>query len=660
MKRLGLWWVPLLLIVAPLFSRAPLVRDLEDFFLPMRISTASRLASGHIPWLNQADGCGEAWFANPETGVLYPPHLAYLITGPRWGVSFEVGFHLALLALGVGLLALRLGAGWRGRWVAETAAWAGGPVLATVGVVNNLDTLAWLPWVVLAARRDDRWTVPATAAAVAMAWLAGEPQLWLIGCCLAVSVAARRRRAVAGVVLGSLLVAVQMVPFVVWISEGDRGGGAASVYLSGGVSLAGWLRLLIPGVPPSGTGYPYVTSLFLGAAVVLCIVLGLSRHRAMLLPILGLAVLATLPEIGLGGAYLWLTRELVRFPSRFAVPAVVCALPFAGPGAEAWLSGRGSVTGLVLGLMTMPLLALTDNPLLAAITAAAALVLCLAAVQPSRRWLRTAALAAGLAVCVVAGWSLLGLKAPNRSPLPWPEAVGGRRLYVPSPHLASRALASSLVRERRLWPIGYLNLEDGLSLARTYAPVSNAALERHVAGADRGPSGRWWLDTLAAPWVLLPAPAGLSSLQPVRSQGGLWLHYNRAAWPIAAVAKAPAVVGRSWQPAGGLTTLALRESSLEVYVQAEQPAWLVLSVAPVKGWEWRLDGHPAELQQGPGILQQIRCPAGFHRLDGAYRPPGIISAAACSVLALLVLLGLAATAASDRNGEERRSLKPEA
>ena len=66
---LGLWWVPLLLFMAPLAGVVPAHRDLVDFFAPMRGLTASMLSSGTAPWLNLANGCGEAWFANPETAV---------------------------------------------------------------------------------------------------------------------------------------------------------------------------------------------------------------------------------------------------------------------------------------------------------------------------------------------------------------------------------------------------------------------------------------------------------------------------------------------------------------------------------------------------------------------------------------------------------------
>ncbi len=151
-RYMPVWWVPLLLALAPVVGLSPAPRDILDFFAPMRAMTASSLSAGVMPWLNLANGCGEAWFANPETAVLYPPAWVHLILPPVWAMALEIGLHLAWLSLGVGLVAHHLGAGPLGRSVAETAAWSVGPVIFTVGVLNNLETLAWVPWMVLAAR----------------------------------------------------------------------------------------------------------------------------------------------------------------------------------------------------------------------------------------------------------------------------------------------------------------------------------------------------------------------------------------------------------------------------------------------------------------------------------------------------------------------------
>jgi hypothetical protein len=85
-QRLGLWWAPLLLVLAPAMGYVPAHRDLIDFFAPMRRATAEMIGAGTAPWLNLANGCGEAWFANPETAVLYPPAWLHLVLPTPWAM----------------------------------------------------------------------------------------------------------------------------------------------------------------------------------------------------------------------------------------------------------------------------------------------------------------------------------------------------------------------------------------------------------------------------------------------------------------------------------------------------------------------------------------------------------------------------------------------
>ena len=640
MKRFGLWWVPLLLVIAPIFGRMPMHRDLGDFFVPIREETATRLARGEAPWLNDLNGCGEAWFADPETGVLYPPHWTYLVLPAPWAMSLEVGFHLALLAFGVGLLARWAGAGTEGRLLAEAVAWSSGPVLATVGVINNLETLAWVPWMILAARRRDRRALPLTALAGAMAWLAGEPQVWAVGAVLTVLAASHRRRALAGVVLAMVLVGVQLVPFVFWVLEGDRGGGAAVTYLSGALAPSGWLRTLVPGVPAPGVGSPYVESVFLSAPILLCGLVGLGRRKLWILPIAALALLATLPAVGAGGLYIHLTGALVRYPSRFAILGLAVLIPFVGAGAERWLEGGGRAAGALLGLLAAASMTMTTgllDLLLGGLTAAGLLI---AVFLTEYRQLRRAVLWLGVATCIVSGWSLIGLERIPQPSVGWQNPSGDERTYTPP---APRRILPSILRspeKRSLWPLGYANLSLGVNLVRTYAPVENRRLAAHLAKADQGPSGAWWLDALAARWAIFAGPAEGPGLAVEDSRQGLRLYRNDRALPVVSLWSSPPAPGTVDLAPGSVTLVSRRPESITVGARSPRPAWLSLSLAPVRGWSWRLDGKPVTWRPGPGLLQVLRIEGGSHRLEGRYRPPALIPGAAVSLLALLGVLGL--------------------
>lgn len=643
LRELGLWWVPILLLLLPLVGLAPAARDLADYFAPIRAATADQLRQGRMPWLNPANGCGEAWFANPQSGVLYPPHWLHLALPLDWALTAEVAVHLALLALGTGLLARRWGGGGVGRTVAEVAAWSAGPVVAAVGVLNNLEAMAWLPWLLLAAGRPDRWSLPMTAGVAALAWLAGEPQVWALCIALAV-VVVPRARVLAGAAVGLSVVAVQAIPFLFWVVDGDRGPGMGDAALSGALSVSGWLALVAPGVATSGgDGMIYVESLFLGAPLLTCALLGAWQRRRVLVAVLALMALASLPATGAGSLYLVLTGGLVRYPVRFAMVAVVCLLPFIGPGLRTWREGGGRVVGgalAVVALATCAGMLSAESWLAGGVPAALTLA---AVLLPRWPVLRSVAVGAGVVGVVVAAVPMLGVsdsQTLGRAAPAWPEARGEGRLYTsPLPPQLNQDLATSL-EARRLWPVGYLNLVDGLSLARTYGPLADRRLTEHLAQADRGPSHHWWLDTLGARWVALPHGQTPEGMVRVRRQGGVWLYRNPRALPLVSVAAEPPASDRDWVGIGAATVVRSRPGRILADIAAPSDGWAWLSVAPVRSWSWTLDGEPVEPVPGPGITRSLRLAAGVHRLRGRYAPPGLAPALTLSLLACAVLCWL--------------------
>ena len=641
----GLWWVPLLLVLAPLLGWMPAHRDLIDFFLPMRGLTAEFIGAGIGPWLNLTNGCGEAWFANPETAVLYPPAWLHLVFPGSWALTAEIALHLALLSLGVGLAARELGASREGRTLAEVAAWSAGPVLVTVGVLNNLETLTWLPWMALAARLEGRKSLPLLAAATALGWLGGEPQVWAMGVVLVIAVARRRARALVGISLGVAVIAVQLVPFLAWVAEGDRGP-AASWLLRGAVTPVDWSGVLVPGLLSTAGRMVYAESLFLGAPMLVCALLGGWRKRWLLAVVVAFALLATLPEIGAGRLFVILTGGLVRYPSRFALIGLALLLPLAGRGADDWLAGRGRWLATAASALALVTCVVSGHTLRWWVAGAPALLMLVAALAPAWRPLRGAALVAGIAGMVVAGLPLIGLRPVTEVLAPqatWPEAAGGGRVYVPTPAEDVMPWLASSLGARRLWPVGYLNLEEGLTMTRTDAPVANRRLASHIAITDEGPARRWWLDALAAEWILLPEGEGLpEGMEQVASRGGMRLLRNHGAMPVMWLANRPPDPDRPGSRVGVVTEKTLAGNACSMTATTPTEGWLSISLAPVNGWRWRLDGRPVLLDQGPGIIQYIRVPAGIHQLEGRYRPPmHLLTTIVSGCAALVILAGLA-------------------
>ena len=176
-------------------------------------------------------------------------------------------------------------------------------------------------------------------------------------------------------------------------------------------------------------------------------------------------------------------------------------------------------------------------------------------------------------------------------------------------------------------------------MTRTDAPVANRRLASHIAITDEGPARRWWLDTLAAEWILLPEGEGLpEGMEQVASRGGMRLLRNHNAMPVMWLSYQPPDPDRPGNRIGEVTEQVLAGNACSVTFMAPTQGWLSVSLAPVNGWRWHFDGRPVELERGPGIVQYLRVPAGNHRLEGRYRPPMHLLTTVFSGCAVLVII----------------------
>ena len=205
----------------------PLLSEITLLFHPATMRAADEIRSGHFPLWNPHTFGGAPFFANPQTAVLFPlTALAYIFP---YSLALTLMSVLKLSTAGVAMywFLRRLDVG---RFAA---------VIAGVTFAFNALLIAWLQWSyasavillpalfamtdVLTERRSAR-AVAGLALIVALALFAGYPQrvlYWLV--LLAVWAVYRARtqphpvRALAcwtaGITLGLLLAAVQLLPF---------------------------------------------------------------------------------------------------------------------------------------------------------------------------------------------------------------------------------------------------------------------------------------------------------------------------------------------------------------------------------------------------------------------------------------------------------------
>jgi uncharacterized membrane protein YfhO len=113
---------------------------------------------------------------------------------------------------------------------------------------------------------------------------------------------------------------------------------------------------------------------------------------------------------------------------------------------------------------------------------------------------------------------------------------------------------------------------------------------------------------------------------------------NLDSLPLVSLADRSPDPNLQWHQGGEVTGMELEANRLSATTVAKHNGWLWVSLAPVQGWSWRLDGVGVELEQGPGIVQYLEISAGRHQLEGRYRPPGLLPAALVSTAAVLMTL----------------------
>jgi len=287
-------------------------RDITPFFYPMKHVLVESIRSGNIPFWNPGIANGEPFFASLQPGVLYPGSL--MLYALPLSVSFDwlVALHYPLAGAGLYLLLRRWDRSPAASWVGAAAFMLGGYLVSIGNFPNNLQTVAWIPWLFHAwdrvLERVSGARVGAFAGVCGVTFLGGEPQMlglalvWVLGHGL---LRIERRPlsrvrqlsvfAIAGFV-ALALVAVQFVPFVEYVLNSVRAMPVGLDYASSrSLEVSGLAHLVTPPVLAAGahgfttrflaaTEVPWILSPYPGAVAVALALVGLGaagRRRSV-------------------------------------------------------------------------------------------------------------------------------------------------------------------------------------------------------------------------------------------------------------------------------------------------------------------------------------------------------------------------------------------
>ncbi|HVS30569.1 MAG TPA: YfhO family protein [Thermoanaerobaculia bacterium] len=630
-----------LILFLPALARREVfsLRDHTDYFQPLHYYTSIHLKAFLVPHWNPYSASGEAWMANPQTGVFYPPMWLFAFLPFETAYMLYLALHLVILGWGAYLLFARS--------VSEPAALVGavavtfcGPTLSLLDISNNLATFAWVPWVMWSVipsvardpgdgRHEEYATRPPGYLAslgrarsgifLALAFLGGEPFFALLAALIYVAMVRDWRQIVRTGLVAAGLSAVQLLPFLELLRGSDRAAGLSRAQIfADSMSPLDWLRVAVPPKMSAAAFDPklsqhFIPAVYIGIPVAILALLALRQRRSI-----GWLVLLAVAVLVSAGSYLpfsnalfeHLPVTLFRYPARL-VP--FGALALAALAALAW-----------------------DR------------------LRPRRRW----------ADLLLVGVILLDLLGPLQ-PLLTSRPFRTDATYPPFVGRTSKILRMNEgpIRDRGAWIAGYLNIYHRRYDASTAAPVMSERYRRlHDAAVARG--SLHLLNLLAVGYVLSERP--VPSLQPVAVAGRVnvyatpqgvpmamfWRRAVELPSPDAALSAALEATELSVMPVAGridaalaaaplalsaVEVLALDSRHARVVVNAPSRGVLVVTQQDAPGWRVFVDGKREEKILAAGVFRAVELAAGRHEVVWKYRSDVFLIGLAMTIITALFI-----------------------
>jgi hypothetical protein len=660
-----LWVAPLLIPALYLFAGgnafaypgvAAEYSDLVTAHYPAAHFIQSSLRElGRIPFWQPTSLGGSPFWANPLSGVFYPPGWLALMLPLPLGFNVAAGVHLLFGGLGMAL--------WlRSQGVTRAAALLGGLALAAMpklmahygaGHLTLLYALSWTPWL-LYWRAG--WKAGAALALIFLAdprWAVYAGVVWLVyrlGQQPAHSRSWGREIASA---LGSLsLSALWSAPLAVPMLE--------LVWNSTRVSLSAKeaavyslppARLLSLFAPDFGGFHEW--AFYLGGGILcLALIAALDRQQRsntrMWLPVVGLSLLAAL------GSHFppadWLLRlpglSWLRVPARALFLTDFALIVLAAYGLQALLGGFAE------GDQRRCRLALTA---LAGFAAALAAGVSLMSGQPASGFWWGAGML--LASSLWLGWKLRhgGMPLPWLAGLflllllDWGQSARAAISFRPAERVYAQGdkLALALSGDQGLFRVyspsnslpAHSAVRAGLQSADGVDPLQLSSYASFMAAASGVPSTGYsvtippyangdprrdnqaytpearLLGLLNVRYVAAEFNLPAEGLEFRGQYGETRLYENSYALPRAWVQADGRAAGEGATPAAKIEWQPDR-----VQLRARGPGRLVLSEIVYPGWQAWVDGAPAEIEPAAGLLRSVRLDEGEHVVLFAYRP----------------------------------------
>ena len=585
-------------------------RDLFIYHFPMKRVVHDLVARGEFPWWNPFIAGGQPMAANPAYEVFYPPQYLIFLGSYEFGFALHIVVHVWLALAGTFLFLRALPVSRAAAIVGALSFGLGGFFLGSATTLPTFFVWSWaglVAWALLRWLRGGSFALAAIIAAMPM--LVGEPmalaQLWIL--ILAGAWREWRRIAMLAVTAAGIA-AVQLLPMIDHVGDSARARGLpyANV-VAFSMAPDRPLELIAPHAfgridperPQWRGGLPYLLSIYCGLGVVIFAVAGFAARAPGALRTA--AVLVVSYVLAIGGhtpLFRWLYAigiRSLRYPEKFMMMGLVALVVFA---AVAFDHVDGIVARrfdtrvwrlVVVALVAVDVAAFANQPIPRMPRAFFTPPPAVAAFDPARN---------DYAVFHRGEWTGRPLA---ENPL-W-LARNALRPFTPAAWGLRGALEAD-IDETQLLPTHDL-LDSMKRLASSgYAHWAEPyALMANV---------RYVVDYGGDPIRVTRIP----------NQGRYWFARELSRHLVRA---GSALVRKPFVPAPArIVTLRETSSSATIDVEANGPAFLVITITRHKYWRATIDGRAAPLIPANIAYQGLIVPAGRHRVELRYRNPLVL------------------------------------
>jgi hypothetical protein len=273
----------LLLVVVALLSYLPFyisdgfIGDFGDPIgqtVPNKFLLIEYIKNGIFPLWNPFSFLGFPFLADIQTGVFYLPDIIiFSVFSPLIAHNISVLFHLLFAAIGIFLFIKKISKSDFIAFSLSLMMILTGSYLSRIVYLNFLETITFIPWILLISQYKHIST-PLLAIVIALMIFAGHPialfySIMIVFTFFLFNHLSKWKKLVPAVILGFLIAAVQIIPFIFLKGQSVRDKLTYSQFTEGSLEL----KKLFSFINPFGTTTPnsFDTYIYFGTFAFLCL-----------------------------------------------------------------------------------------------------------------------------------------------------------------------------------------------------------------------------------------------------------------------------------------------------------------------------------------------------------------------------------------------------